>query len=811
MKQSSHYLSDSRQLSIEPCQANTNQRSLFGSILKAPSVSDVENDAYLAELHAIEHYCTSAQVSPRLLTHALIVLSLEYAQLPSASTFPELVRSALKFDHTLSISVRQKPPSTVESETVVSYSDRQMSSQGSETSMMEYELDLPPPVTSLTDYNVCEPMSKKSLLQMLQSLQLSHPHLTVYNHKLSQSTVIVVHSGFDGKPMHTYSWSFQAHSKVGFNNYLQYVAQIFGSDIDKAIDDDNMRKEAFEKEKQRLIEEKKNEIQQQHASIDEECEEPKVSAQGNKRGSTVRNTPLTDKGSGKKSKLDTSLTPPGSTLDITVGAELPAFEERKIFEAYDVGDSPLLNKGSVTVQFIGDGSQVRTERIEAVNSDMTISVSLLSNDHMVACDMIRQGEETEGSSVCDVEKSKNNETDAESKPETAMAVIPQPPPGIKFASLRAKFQDSLNVSVSHFGPKGNGELPFKPLKPEVLLEPVRPDSTAESRPQSRQTPQKLSKKQLEQQQQFLEQQRQIEEQRECEKREAHEKYHAQYTALLRQNKYQQLFASTTYGLHIHCRVIVDLNADESLSDGSDGSVVVKQSYPIKSRGIQESEATLVRTAYNEKERYCLSDGTVVCFMQNGSTSILCADGHVYQTATKALSEQYHQHVKDHAARVEDKERTEIVQNTLSATRVTFADQSDETTGLNNDLEAVWVITTPTGERYLWKHQHSSQTNDEADGEVNEDLEKESIEGNPGPCHSSTPREDDNQIVHLSSLKKFQTTDPVTKEVRICAKLCPCVCICTYMYYSYGISYAYTCSICLTEINSPILPLGYDQS
>lgn len=804
MKQSSHYLSDSRQLSIQSCQANTNQRSFLGTILKAPSVSDVEHDAYLAELHAIEHYCTSAQVSPRLLTHALIVLSLEYAQLPSASAFPELVRSALKFDHPLSINIKQKPPSTVETGMAVLHSDRQTSSHGSETSMLECELDLPPPATPLGDYNVCEPMSKEALLQMLQSLQLSHPYLTVYDHKLSQSTVIVAHTGFDGKPMHTYSWSYQAHSKVGFNNYLQHVAQIFGSEIDKAVEDDHMRKKAFETEKQQMIEEKKRELQQQDATINEENKEPKVSAQGNKKGSTIRNTPLTDKGSGKKSKLDSTLTPLGSTLDIAVEAELPAFEERKIFEAYDVGDSPLLNKGSVTVQFIGDGSQVRTERSEAVNSDMTISVSLLSNGHMVACDMIRQTEESEGSSACDDIQSKNNETNAESKPETVMAIVPQPPPGVKFASLRAKFRDSLNVSVSHFGPKGNGELPFKPRKPEVLLEPVQPDSTAESRPQSRQTPQKLSKKQLEQQQQLLEQQRQLEEQRESERKEAHEKYHAQYTALLRQNKYQQLFASTMYGLHIHCRVMIDLNADESLLDGSDGSILVKQSYPIKSQGVQESEATLVRTAYNEKERYYLPDGTVVCFMQNGSTSILCADGHVYQTATKALSEQYHQQVKEHAVGVEDKEGEEIVKNTLSATRVTFADQIDGTTGVNDDLETVWVITTPTGERYLWKHQQLSQTNDESDKEVNEDQEEESTEAMLDQCHSSTPRADSTQVVHLSSLKILQTTDPVTKEVRISmfihVHVCTCihvhvavvfvyVCIHVHMYM-----YIYTCSM-----------------
>ena len=738
-------------------------------------------------LHAIQHFCVSADISAQLLNHALLVLSLERVHLPNASTFPELSSTPahLQFDFPFDIAIKEKCAPDSASAALVPYTNGQVGSTSMASAgerRVQYELDLPASYSPLAEYTVCEPMSKSSLLQLLQSLQYTHPYLSVYSHKLSQSTLVVAHSGFDGRPLHSYTWQSLAHSRVGFNNYLQYIAKQFGEDIDRAVEEDEERRERFEEEQQRSMEERESIMahQQQLEQLKEEEEEPKVSAKGGKkRVPSAKKTP-----SGKKSKLDTASTTPEPANDTAtaIEANLPEFEERKLYVAYNVGDTVLLNEGNVSVQFLSDGSQIHTEKTERFESSTTVTVSVLGNGHKVSCSMITRELDAEDDSV-ETEmghESKNDgskeekTTTEEDQPTTApVASIPQPPPGVELASLTAEFRDSLHISVSHFGPQGNGKLPFEPQKPNILLE--TPDASADSRPQSRQTPQKMNKKQVEQQQQLLEQQRQLEEQKKKERVEAEEKYNAQYSALLRQNKYQQLFASTPYGLHVHCQVSVDLSADSTLTDGSDGSFIVKQNYPIQSRGTQQGEACLAMTAYNEDERYYLPDGSVICFMKDGSITVLCCDGHIYQTATESLNELYQQHLRDQGSNADAQEDVHAsqrttepsMQPTFSDTKVTFADQLDkiptEDSRVKNCSDAVWVVTSPTGQRYLWKRSVACETTNEAEsGEVTGDAPEGS---------SNVPDDSERQdltqvaIVPLPSAQVFATTDPVTKQVR----------------------------------------------
>lgn len=748
----------------------------MGAILNAPLFSTDEQNSHLAQLHAVQLFCTSAEVSAQLFNHALLVLSLEHVHLPNASSFPDLNRNAasLLFDFPFDIAIREKCKPSSESTALVPYvngrDDATSVSGAGERAQCRYELDLSTSYSFLAEHSVCEPMSKDSLLQLLQSLQYTHPYLSVYNHMLSQSTLIVAHSGFDGQPLHSYTWQSLAHSHVGFNNYLQHIAQQFGDEIDRAVEEDEERREAFKEEQQTLIKERKKELEQHQQQLEkqkEEHEEPKASAKGGKK-SVTKKTP-----SGKKSKLDTACTTPEPASDVAdIETGLPEFEERDLFEAYDVGDTVLLNKGSVSVQFVSDGSQIHTEKTEKIDSDTTITVSAISNGHVVSCSMIKRevnGEEDTVEGDGDGSKEENR-PEEEKNPKVVVAGIPQPPPGVAFASLTAEFRDSLYVSVSHFGPQGNGELPFEPPRPDILLEPVtHPDSSGDSRPQSRQTPQKMSKKQMEQQQQLLEQQRQLEEQKKRKSAEAKEKYDAQCSALLRQNKYQQLYASTPYGLHIHCQVSVDLNADSTLTDGSDGSVIVKQNYPVESQGSQESEASFAITAYNEAERYYLPDGSVLRFMKDGSIIILCPDGHVYQTATKSLTDLYHQQLQEQGsggATQEDVSTETPVQTTFSDTKVTFAEQLDKITAEDprrKDVsKSVWAVTSPTGKRYLWKCQGACETTNEAENGESGEVPLEGNDDVPErPYPEMIPQV---AIVPLPSAQVFATTNPVTKEV-----------------------------------------------
>ena len=766
MKLLSHHLKDSKLLNIGSSQADTNNRAILANILNAPVFTTDEHNSHLAMLHAVQHHCTSAEISTQFLNHALLILSLEHIHLPNATTAPNMTTNTapLLFDFPFNITIKEKsctPNST--SVALVPYRNGCVKECSEE---QKYELDLPTPYSSLSEYTVCEPMSKGSLLQLIQSLRHTHPYLSVHSHKMSQSTVVVAHSGFDGQPIHSYSWESLAHSRIGFNNYLRYVAQQFGEEIDRAVEEDEERKEAFKKQRQNFIEERKKELeqQQQMEQLGEEEEEPKSSAKGGKRSVAggVKKTP-----SGKKSKSDMTCSTPEPAKEVTDHMEttLPEFEERKLYEAYNVGDTVLLNKGSVSVQFLSDGSQIHTEKAERLGSDVMITVSALSNGHLVSCNMIQR--EVNLMAEKKTDRNEENDTEEDGSPTvTVVAGIPQPPPGLAFASLTAEFRESLHVSISHFGPKGNGQLPFEPQKPEILLEPVSPDS--DSRPQSRQTPQKMNKKQLEQQQQILEQQRQLEEQKKKERAEAQEAYDAQYSALLRQNKYQQLFASTPYGLHIHCQVNVELSTAPTLTDGSDGSVIVKQSYPVQSHNSQQREESLALVAYNEVERYYLPDGSVLRFMKDGSIFILCSDGHVYQTATKSLTDLYQQHLKDQVG-MEDVNQgandDSPVQPTFSDAKVTFVDHLDNIATEKGDIsDIVWVVTSPAGQRYLWKRPVISITTEsgEKEGVPLEENEDDVLETNRRPNLKIIPQA---TVVPLPSAQVFASTDPVTKQVR----------------------------------------------
>lgn len=736
-------------LNIGSSQANS--RSLLGTILSPSLTTKDEQNVHLAMLHALQHHCISSDVSAQLLNHALLVFSLEHIHLPNAASFPGIVSNPapLQFDHPFDITARNKSDSVA----LVPYNN------GSSTMQYQHELDLPLCNSSLVDYTVCEPMSKGSLLQLLQTLQYTHPYLSVYNHKLTESILIVAHCGFDGKPLHSYSWQSLAHSRVGFSNYLQYIAEQFGEDIDRAVEEDEERREALEEERERLIDARKEELeQQQMEKIKEEQEEPVTSAKGGKK-SAAANAKKTPSGK-KTSKLDISCTTPEPANDVTdIEVNLPKFEERKLYEAYDVGDTVLLNRGNVSLQFLSDGSQIYIEQRTRSESDTMLTVSTLYNGHKVSCSMIRGAVENE--IVRKQEESKEDETNITENDQCVAAGIPQPPCGVKFASVTAEFSDSLHLSVSHFGPNGNGELPYQPIKPAILLEPECPDTASDSRPQSRQTPQKMNKKQLEQQQQLLEQQRKLEEQKQKEREEAQKEYNARHSALLRQNKYQQLFASTPYGLHVHCQVSVGPDIDPTIMDGSDGSMTVQQSYPIKHCNTQQKKVRSNLTAFDEIKRYYLPDGSVICFMKDGSLSVLCPDGHVYQTATKALNDLYNQSQQNHDG---GEDVVPTVQPTFSDTKVTFANQIPMEAHLKRSIsDIVWVVTTPTGQRYLWKNTEIKPTdkpdNEESEGTTSEQID--SVSETPDP--KMLPQ---TSVVPLPSAQVFSATDPVTKQVMI---------------------------------------------
>lgn len=785
-KEKTFQLKNSEQLNIAESESTVNQLSGVASLLLP---SPEENVYQKADIHALEHFCLSEEITPLALNHALILMSLEHVKLPNASTPPghcytnTQMRGGLLFDHPFTIPTR---PHVSQDKALLPVSETTSSvriSSGGPTGAIE--LQLPDPHSDLSEYSTLQVLKKRALLQLIQSLQATHPYVEVFHHQHNQATVMVVHTGFDGSPLYTYEFNSQAHSKVGFQNYLQYVAETYGDIIDKAIAEDAEKQEEFEEEHKVLLEEK---LKAQQKLEEERISTPQVEQEGKSSAKSKKGSAAS---SAKRSKVPSKeATPRGSSSNLL--ASLPQYVKPKRFVAYDIGDRVLLTKCKHTTVFTSDGVQVQAEKNVFVEGDSNISVSLLSKGHKISCVLTAKQNTTDDNTEPvskspskneDKENGQSNETDEEAPTEEPVKGVPQPPSHLKYAAMCASFKDSLRVSLSHYGPQGNGKLPYSPNKPSILDVPARQGSASGSRPQSQQgsSPQKLSKKQQEQQQQLLEQQRLMEEQLEKERKVAEKVFKEECDKLERHNKYQQLFASTLYGLHVHCQIMVNLDANVGISDGSDGYVVVRQSYPVKSNGVQLCEKRL-GVAFQEKRQCCLPDGTVVRYLTDGSVVIQCADSSIYRTATGSELNEYCRQVQESSDSKQEDSTTqqleaevsaEAVGRITSANKVMFADAEGKNDTNQLPPESVWVITKPDGKRYLWKHV-VAQPRSSGDETVDE-SKKEGEENADGTKEESTDEEKSDNImsevstspvVPLDPLALFSATDPVTNEVSL---------------------------------------------
>lgn len=655
-----------------------------------------------ADIHALNHMVYKEDLSLTTFNHALILMSLECITLPTASTPPEYsyknpAIQSLCFDHPFDLDEKQSLVSA------------------SATSCGK------PDYFSMKDYSTLEMLKKNGLLQELISIQATtHPYVSVFEHKHSESIVLVLHTGFDGSPHHSYEMSSHTHTRVGFQNYLQYVCERYGHIIDNAVDEEKKKIQELEEIKKRVAIQKLKEAEERSQEVlTPLMEGEEISSAGNKKKNDLkaRNSSM------KKSAtaVDMSISTPDFQSDEKA---FPPIEKPILFSGYDLGDMVLLHRSVHDSFFTSDGIQIRIEKHVAIDETFSIMLSLLHNGHKVTSSQIWTTKDTEAH----VESSD-------------IVGIPQPLPGLKQALLQAYFKHSLQLSCSHFGPKANGELAFFPHRPSIL-DSTLPSENSGSRPSSGVTS-KLSKKQQEQQQQLLEQQRALEAQQQKERDIAQEKYQRDYDNLLRNNKYQQLYLSTEEGLHVRCQAAINLDADPSIIDGSDAYIVVKQRYFNGS--ISE-----------EKCRLYHPEGYVIKWMKNGTVVIMCADGTKYQSASRKEVELFHQQevalskspqenihpaVPELGSSPKEKLSTpDLSQDSRrisSANKVTFADDVQDLAALSLK-QNIWIVTTTTGKRYLFRQETGTSPN-----------------AGVNSC-----------IVSLSSIHLLKATDPVTKEVSI---------------------------------------------
>ena len=226
-----------------------------------------------ASIHALNHLLHAHEdLTVTKFNHALILLSLEHVSLKTASmapdhnyTTPSL--SSLQLDHPFNLEVVSKEKSLVP---VMEVSKSHCSS--------DVTADLPPkpsafslqllsPERNLQDYSVLEVFETDGLLQELVSVQYTHPYIELFQHAHSESLILVAHTGFDGSPHHQHKLSSHTHTKVGFQNFLQYVAERYSYQIDAAVEEDEIKAKEFEEEKKVLIAQRIKETAERHQEV----------------------------------------------------------------------------------------------------------------------------------------------------------------------------------------------------------------------------------------------------------------------------------------------------------------------------------------------------------------------------------------------------------------------------------------------------------------------------------------------------------------------------------------------------------------
>ena len=80
-------------------------------------------------------------------------------------------------------------------------------------------------VENIPTYAALQLLSKVGAINALQALQETHPYIDYFHHPLSQSTIVVASTGYDGKRMHKFSVCTHSHSNIGFQNFLKHMSK----------------------------------------------------------------------------------------------------------------------------------------------------------------------------------------------------------------------------------------------------------------------------------------------------------------------------------------------------------------------------------------------------------------------------------------------------------------------------------------------------------------------------------------------------------------------------------------------------------
>jgi hypothetical protein len=324
------------------------------------------------------------------------------------------------------------------------------------------------------------------------------------------------------------------------------------------------------------------------------------------------------------------------------------------FVGYNVGSSLIHASGTVSKMFPSDGGQIETELLQFVQGSTNVKTTIRKDGHTFVVHVVDPLHDLEGlkqveshplltadnaepllaadgqqnPAVCDGEgkESVSGEPEGQEKQEEEehkRAKLPEKLAIGRFGSFTAQFRNGMAVALSTYGP--NGEPPnMKRHEPEPYVPPpIRaPSSNAIKEKGDGKGGKKGGA---------------------ASEKGAKDKAAAFEPVAVEEAKvepvepmveppspepFQQLYVScpdglaVTYFLESSCGIV---KADGT--SATSNRLLVRQHYPIKTRGTQNCEAAR-RHAMEEVSRVITADGTVIRTLLDGSVQVLFADGTV---------------------------------------------------------------------------------------------------------------------------------------------------------------------------------------
>ncbi|XP_052284814.1 sperm-associated antigen 17-like isoform X3 [Dreissena polymorpha] len=317
------------------------------------------------------------------------------------------------------------------------------------------------------------------------------------------------------------------------------------------------------------------------------------------------------------------------------------------FSGYDMGNNLIHVFGITSSFFPADGGQIRTERTEFTQGSVSVRTTVLKDNHTFTVHVIdpkdpqaveaAEGGDTtrSGAEKAEFEKpEKENkdavESDKHSKHSMKSSVRKQTSVSA-FGSVTTQFMDGMTLAFSQFGDHGSAPDAKKP-EPEMYSPPVSdpspvpPPSPSKTKKGDKKGEKGRSSATPEPPPPPPQPQDPVNtaEDTQADGDDREETKSTEPPPI--EQPFQQLYISCPDGLSVKYMLESHIGMRPLAED--DRRLLVRQSYPFKTNGMQGCEAPRKKYALSEVSRVITSEGTVIKNMVNGSVEVLYADGTV---------------------------------------------------------------------------------------------------------------------------------------------------------------------------------------